>query len=185
MDATSTTRRSATRRSATRAALVFAAVAITLGLWLLLDTLGVDLPSLGRWWPIFLIVGGLASLADFLLLSRQPRSAGQAMLGLGLGLLFFSITLGWTRLVTFWDWFPGVPLIVGLAFLAAWLAGGRARGDLLVVGIVFAALGLLGFVLRYPALRDILPSSELVWSLVLLFGGGWVLWRLFRGERAG
>ncbi|HVS12518.1 MAG TPA: hypothetical protein VMV46_01245 [Thermoanaerobaculia bacterium] len=169
----------ATRRPATRAAMIFAAVAITVGLWLLLGSFGVDMPSLGTWWPLFLVVGGLASLADFLLLGRQPGSAGHAMIGVGLGLLFFSITLGWTRLLTFWDWFPGIPLVVGLAFLITWLAGGRERGDLLAVGVVFAAIGLVGFVFRYPALRDVLPSGELIWALLLLAGGAWVLWRLF------
>jgi hypothetical protein len=172
-------------RPATRTALLFATVAIALGLWLLLDTLGLDLPSLGRSWPIFLIVGGLASLVDYLWFGRHPRSAGQAMLGVGLGLLFFSITLGWTRFVTFWDWFPGMPLVFGLAFLVAWLAGGRTRGDLLVVGAMFTALGLVGFAFRYPVLRDILPSGELIWSLLLLAGGGYVLWRVLARRNAG
>jgi hypothetical protein len=166
-----------------RNALVFGAIAVVLGLWLLLDAFGVPVPSFGRFWPIFLILGGLVSLADYVWLSRRPLSAGQAMLGVGLGMLAFSITLGWTRLLTFWDWIPGVPLVIGLAFLATWLAGGRARTELLVVGVVFALLGLLGFVLRYPAIRDILPSAELIWAFALLFGGGLVLYRVLANRR--
>jgi hypothetical protein len=172
-------------RSSTRLALLAAAIALTLGIWLLLDAFGVPVPSFGRYWPMFLIVGGLASLVDFLWLSGPPRSAGQAMLGIGLGLLMFSITLGWTRLLTFWDWFPGVPLVLGLAFLTTWLAGGRRRGELLLVGIVFCVLGLLGFVAAYPVIRNILPSAQLIWALALLAGGGIALWRILasRGTR--
>ena len=171
-------------RSSTRLALLAGAIAVTLGLWLLLDAFGVPVPSFGRYWPIFLIVGGLASLVDFLWLGGSARSAGQAMLGIGLGLLLFSITLGWTRLLTFWDWFPGVPLVLGLAFLTTWLAGGRRRGELLLVGIVFCVLGLLGFVAAYPVIRNILPSAQLLWALALLAGGAIALGRILSARRS-
>jgi hypothetical protein len=180
-----TTTTTSSTSSTTRLVLVGATVAVTLGLWLLLDSLGAPVPSLGRWWPIFLVLGGLASLADFLWFSRRPRSAGQATLGIALGMLAFAITLGWTRLLRFWDWFPGVPLAVGLAFLTTWLADGRRRGELLLVGITFSVLGLLGFAARYPVILNILPSAQIVWALALVVGGGLALWRVLatRGSR--
>jgi hypothetical protein len=171
--------------SSNRLPLVLATLAVVLGAWLLLDATGFPMPPFRRYWPTFLILAGLVSLAHFQWWGRSAVSAGMATLGISLGMLAFSISLGWTRLVTFWDWFPGLPACVGLAMVTSWLAGGRRRTELLLVGVVFAALGLLGFAARYPAIRAILPSAQLVWAMLLLSGGAFALWRLLSSRRSG
>jgi hypothetical protein len=42
----------------------------------------------------------------------------------------------------------------------------------------------VGFVARYPAIRELLPSAQLLWALLLLGGGGFALWRLLSARRA-
>lgn len=168
----------AARRRSMRGALVLGVFALTGGLWLLLSSQGVEL-AIGRLWPIFFLLGGFASLIDYAM-SRSTFSAAMTVIGVGLGVLGFALTYDYTTLGRMLDWLPSFPTILGLAFLAAWLAGGRKSQGLLVAGIVFAALGVLGFGARFEWLQAILPSAQIVWAILLLVGGGLILWRVFR-----
>ena len=167
-----------TPRASQRGAMVIGVFALTGGLWLLLSSAGVEL-SIGRLWPIFFLLGGLASLVDYWL-SRSPFSAAMIVIGVGLGVLGFAVTLDFTSLGKILDWLPSFPTILGLAFLAAWLAGRRASQGLLVAGILFLALGVLGFAARFEFLQRLLPSAQLVWAALLLIAGALILWRVFR-----
>lgn len=164
-----------------RRALVAGVVAVFVGLWLLLDAAGVDLPSLGRVWPIFLVFGGLVSLVDYFALSRRASSMGKAVLGVGLGVACFPLALGkvegWRGVL---DWLPSIPLVVGLALVATWAASGFRRNRMLVSGLLLAAFGLLGLAARYDVFERILPSAQVVWAVLLLAAGALLVWSNLR-----
>lgn len=118
----------------TRRALVLAAVVMLAGGWILIEAAGVELPSMGRHWPLFLIAGGLASILDYALISRRPGALGLGVFGLALGIDLYLPALRevpWRRLGA---WGPGVYLAVGLGCLATWVASPRRRPLLLVLG---------------------------------------------------
>lgn len=166
-------------RGGTRFALIVALVVFTLGLWLFFDARGAAVPPLARWWPGFVALGGLASLLDYLVLSRRPASLGQAVLGLGLAAILFAFTLdyaGWRDLL---DVLPAVPTLVGLAMIAGWAAGPRTRNAPMVGGVTLVALGLVGFAARFEWLQRMLPSAQVVWAVLLVVGGGVLVWRAF------
>lgn len=162
-----------------RAPLIFAFVVIIVGLWLLAEAMGYDVPPFSRIWPVFLVIGGVASLLDYLAISRKARSAGQAALGIGLGAIFFVFTLGYARWGNFLDWLPAVPLVIGGAMLVTWAVAGRRDTGLFTAAMVVLALGLLGIFARFQFLRELLPSAQVVWAIALLFVGVLVAWRVF------
>lgn len=166
-----------------RLALLLGFVGFFLGAWLLLDASGVDLPPLARWWPIFVALGGLASLLDYLLLSHKPRSAGQAVFGFGLAAYFFLFSFGHVDgFDEFLDWLPTLPTIIAAAVLTTWWVAGRRSRNLLVIGTVLLGLGGTGFLLRFEKLREILPTAQILWAVLLLLAGGYLVWRTFRPE---
>ena len=118
----------------TRRALVLASAALVTGGWILLEAAGVGMPSLGRHWPIFLVVGGLASIADYALVSRRPGALGLGVFGVTLGTALYFPALRevpWTRVGL---WGPGIYLAIGLGSLAAWVAAPRRPPSLVVLG---------------------------------------------------
>ena len=153
------------------------------GLWLLLNALGVGVPPFKDLWPGLFLLAGAGSLVDYLFLSRRPRSAGWAVAWVGLGVLFFALTLGYSDLGKILDWLPSFPTILGLAMLTTWLAAGRRSDNLGVAGGVLVAIGVLGFGARFDWLRRILPSAQVIWAVVLLAGGGFLVWRYVAGQR--
>lgn len=168
-----------TRRASKRGPLIFAFVVIVVGLWLLAESMGYPVPPFSKIWPVFLVIGGVASLLDYLTISRRPRSAGQAALGIGLGAIFFVFTLGYARWGSFLDWLPAVPIVIGAAMLVTWAAAGKRDTGLFTGALVVLALGLLGIFARFQFLRDLLPSAQVVWAIALLFVGLFVAWRVF------
>lgn len=154
---------------------------VVLGAWLLLDATGADMPSMARHWPVFLAVGGLASLIDYLLFSRLPRAAGQAMLGVGLAAYCYVFSLGHIDgFGDFLDWLPALPSLIGLSMLTTWWLSDQRRAGLLTAGVVMLGLGLSGLAIHLEAFREILPSAQTVWAVLLLAAGGLLLWRTFR-----
>lgn len=164
-------------RPVSRLPLIVGVGALTGGLWLFLNAQGVGVPPFKRLWPILFILAGLAVLADWLFLSRRSGSAGWALLLVGLGMLFFTLTLGYTDLRSALDWLPAFPTIFGLALLASWLAGSRTEANLAVAGAVLLGLGVVGFGARFDWLKEILPSAQIVWAVLLLICGGYLVWR--------
>ncbi len=160
-----------------RLALIGGIVVITLALWLLLGAMGVAVPSLGRFWPIFPLLGGLASIVDFFVGSRRPSSLGRGIVATGFALLMFAFTyhvLDWQRVG---QWWPAVPLIAGTAFFSSWLVGGRQKPALLVLGSIGIGLGLTGLAPHLSWLERLLPPVAVFWGLVLLVLGIYLLWR--------
>src|SRR6185503_88282 len=110
------------------------------GAWVLLSSLGVRLPPLSRHWPLFMLAGGLASLADYALVSRRPGALGRGVFVLALGIDLYLVTLGripWRHVRA---WGPGLYLATGLACLAAYAVDRSRSPRLLVVGVLGVGL---------------------------------------------
>ncbi len=157
--------------------LAIGVAAVTGGLWLLLNALGVGIPQFKRLWPLLFLLAGGASVADYLYLSRQPRAAGTALAWTGFGVLGFALTLGYTSWAKILDWLPSFPMIIGLSMAVTWFADRRRNDNLVIAAGVLVVLGLLGFAARFDWLLRILPSAQVVWALLLLAGGGYLVWR--------
>ncbi len=165
-------------RTGLRMSLIAAFVLITVGAWLFLESQGYGVPPMSRYWPIFLAVGGLASLVDFFALSRNPASAGQAVFGFGMTLALLAFTLGWISWRGIIDWLPSLPTIVGAALLTTWFAN-QMKGGLVLPGALLFGFGILGFALRFEQFREMLPSGQVIWAVLLLGLGGVMVWRIF------
>lgn len=163
--------------------LVGGVIVIAVAIWILLQAAGVAVPSLKEFWPIFVLLGGLASIADYFAGSRAPGSLGKGVAGLGIAALAFGFTTGWLSWRNFLDWFPAIPLIAGAAFLATWLADHRRTSSYLILGIVGLGLGITGYAPRLDWLERFLPSAAVSWAILLLILGIFLLWKNFSGGR--
>ena len=170
-------------RQGSRVALIIGVAAFAGGLWLLLNAMGVAVPEFKRLWPVLLLLAGAAALADFLFLSRQPRSAGMALAWSGFGVLGLALTLGYTGWLKVLDWLPSFPTILGLAFLTTWLADQRRSANLMLAGWVLVGLGILGFGARFDWLKRILPSAQVIWAVLFLVGGAYLVWKTVAHKR--
>lgn len=159
----------------TRIALVLGTVVVAVGLWLLLDSFGVPVPDLGEHWPVFLILGGIASAVDWAWVSHRPGSAGQAVVGLGLGILFYLLEMDRLAWSDFDDWWPSLFLIAGLAYLTAWAAGRFQSSRHLTAGLILLGLAATGWGWQ-------LLKLQVMWAVILLAIGAFVLWRTLRGK---
>lgn len=164
-------------------ALAVGTAAVVGGLWLLLNAQGVAIPQFKDLWPILLVLAGVAFVVDWLAFSRAPRSAGWAVVWVGLGILAFALTLDYTSWKKILDWLPSFPTILGLAFLTTWLAGKKESGNLAFAGAVLVGLGLMGYAARFDFLKRILPSAQVFWAILLLAGGGLLVWRAVSRSR--
>jgi len=170
-------------RQGSRVGLIIGVAAFAGGLWLLLNAMGVSLPEFKRLWPILFLIAAAAALVDYVFIKKVPSSMGWMVAFLGFGVLGFAVTLGYTDLGKILDWLPSFPTIIGLAMLTTWLAAGRDSDNLAIAGGVLVALGVLGFGARFDWLQRILPSAQVVWAVVLLAGGGFLVWRYVAGQR--
>lgn len=160
----------------TRRALVLASVALLTGVWILLEAAGVDLPSMARHWPLYVLVAAVASILDFLLVSRRPGALGLGVFGLVLGVDLYLVTLGrvpWLRISV---WGPGIYLAVGLGCLAAWLADRRRSPRLLVVGSIAVGLAVTFWGWEQVPLA-------LFWGVLLLLVAGAIIEVVVRSRR--
>jgi hypothetical protein len=112
--------------------LVFTGVAAALlGAFFLTITLGpLTWPDLGRWWPIFVLIGGLAFLSQWLARPDQRGlliPAGLALLA-GLGALALTLGLrGFTlsdQIIRLW---PLLLILAGLGLLANYVVSRRRK----------------------------------------------------------
>ncbi len=157
--------------------------AVTGGLWLFLNAQGVGVPPFKRLWPLLLLLAGGASVIDYLFLSRKPRAAGAALAWVGFGVLGFALTLGYTNWQKILDWLPSFPMIIGLSMAVTWIADQRRSDNLVIAAGVLVVLGLLGFAARFDWLLRVLPSAQVVWALLLVGGGGFLVWRTISRSR--
>lgn len=170
-------------RKSTASALILGLMALTGGLWLFLNAQGFGVPRFRDYWPALLLVAAAGALVDYLFLSKKPSLAGWTVVWTGLGVLGLALTLDYTELADILDWLPSFPMILGLAFLATWLASGRRNEHLAIAAGILVVLGLVGFAARFDWLKRILPSAQVVWALLLLAGGGYLVWRAIQRAR--
>ena len=157
---------------------------VTLGVWFFLRNLGFDPPGLGALWPIFPCLAGAAFLISFVTSkNRGPGLVFLGTVGLLVGLFFFTFTVGpleWWRMEDYW---PTFPLIVGLAFVATWVAGRCRESGLLVPAAVGLLVGVVGFSSTLDWLEEwVMPVIENFWPLILVAMG---LLMVFRGIVSG
>src|SRR5437868_1840728 len=113
------------------------AVLIVLGLVFLAATQGFLDLDWGNIWPVLPMLAGAAILAQAFLTDDKKRRAGLWLGGtipLLVGAFFFATTTGilsWSDQGTLW---PVYPLIVGVAFFAAYFASGREQAGLAIPG---------------------------------------------------
>jgi hypothetical protein len=125
-----------------RALLIVASALLLAGAWLMLESAGVRLPPLSRHWPLFMIAGALASIADWAFVSRRAGALGRGVFVLVLGVVVYLVTterIDWHHVSR---WGPGVYLALGLGCFAGWAASGQRSAGLLVVGILGVALAI-------------------------------------------
>ncbi len=163
--------------SSRRRYLVAGVVVVTVALWLLLDSMGVAVPSWKRFWPVFPLLGGLVSTAFFFLRQGKPGALGKGVAGILTGLLFFSFTYGHLDWRQFGQWWSAIPLILGLAFLATWVAGKMSQPPYLILALIGMGLGLTGFSAHFDWLEKLMPPAAVVWGVALLGIGGLFIWR--------
>jgi hypothetical protein len=154
-----------------RRVLSAAIVAIFVGLWLLLGALGMPVPDMKQHWPAIVLLGGLASIADFALFSRRAGSAALGASAIAFGCFFYTFTVGSQQIRELTSWWPWLPAIAAVTLLAGWAAGGASSLPLFASGAVATGVALSGWgVGRWP--------MQLIWGGVLLAIGVVFLWRI-------
>lgn len=150
------------------------------GLWLFLDAQEIGIPPFKRLWPAMFVLIGIGSLLDYFKLSRRPSAAGWAVFWFGLAALGLTLTLGYTGWDQVLNWLPGFPVILGFALLTTWLADQRRNEHYVIAGATLIGLGLMGFMARFDILKKIIPSAQILWAVLLLGVGGYLVFRAVR-----
>jgi hypothetical protein len=152
------------------------AILIVLGLVFLAATQGFFSLDWGTIWPLFPMLAGAAGLAQAFLVEDRNRPAGLVlggMIPLLVGAFFFATTMGlisWSDQGTLW---PVYPLIVGVAFFAAYFVSGREQPAYLVPGAILSlvALVFLGIMLTgssYSLIGRFWPLFLIIAGVLLL-----------------
>lgn len=149
---------------------------VVLGLLLLAVTQGAFALNWSSIWPVFPMLAGLALLG--LSFSSETPAVRSSMVFSGMipvlvGIFFFTITLGifsWRDMASLW---PVFPLIVGIAFLAGYLAGNRMQNAYLVpgAGLVIIAVTFLTILQvggSYSAMARLWPVFLIMAGVLLL-----------------
>ncbi|MCB1036168.1 MAG: hypothetical protein KDD47_20260 [Acidobacteria bacterium] len=163
--------------------LVAGVTVIAIALWLLLEAAGVPVPSARLYWPLFILPGAVASIADFFIGSRRGSSMGRGVAALGFAGLFFAFTFGHLRFANFFDWWPAIPLIAGVGFLTTFFADRMKTASYLVTGVIFLGIGLSFWATRFAWLQRLVPSPAVAWGILLLGLGIFLVGKTLRGRK--
>ncbi len=166
--------------------IILALFLILLGVYLLLDGLGIGVPGWDVIWPVFPLAGGLAFLGGYIF--GQRRDPGQVFVGTAatlVGLVFFCVTLGPLEYRDLGAWWPVFVLIGGVAFLSQWAAARSRDWGALFLALVAFVVGGAGLAITLqllgPQTRELLPR---LWPVLLIVGGLVVLLRALLGKRS-
>ena len=148
-------------------------VLIVLGVVFFVVTQGAFDLDWGNIWPIFPTLGGLLLLAmAFFSQSATQRNSlvFAGTIPLLLGFFFFATT----RDILSWGLWPIYPLVVGVAFMAAYFSSGFTQRNYLIPGFILVAVGMvfMGIVLAdaYDVLSRIWPIFMIIAGVLLLAG---------------
>lgn len=168
-------------RQVTNGTTIAGIVLILLGIVFFVATQGVFDLNWGTIWPVFPILAGVGILAIAFTADTNAARSGLVIGGtipLLVGAFFFAITLGlfqWGDMGTLW---PVFPIIVGLAFLAAYFAGDREQPGLLwpaaiigITGLVFLAI--TGTSVGYGVIAQLWPLLLIAAGVLMLVPRIW------------
>ena len=166
-------------RSSNNGNMIAGVALIVLGLIFFAATQGAFNLNWGTIWPAFPMLAGALVLFQALTIADANRRAGMVFAGtipFLVGVFFFTVTLGlfsWGDMPTLWPMFP---LIVGVAFFAAYLALGRQENNLLMSAIVMTGLGVVLLVVlqiggSYVALGKLWPIILIIAGVLMLVAG--------------
>ena len=168
------------RRGTRFRGILWGGILLAAGTWFLLQRLGVELPNFfAVLWPIFPFMFGVAFLVTYFTGEcKDPGLVWPGTFGALVGIFFFLFTFGafdWDRMGDLW---PVFPLIVGLAFVATWIAGGAKENGLLVPATITLAVGVvgLGFNLGFLDARTV----NVLWPIALVLLGAFLIARSLR-----
>lgn len=156
-------------------------ILILIGLWFLLDNLGVRTPHLGDLWPLVPLLGGLAFIVSYL--TGRERDAGVLVPGCGgfmVGLFFLAFTLGPLDWDDMGAWWPVFPIIGGLTFITLFVMSKERDAGILVPGCGGLLVGLFFFLFtlgrfEWDDMGRLWPAFPLIGGLVFL--GVWLFKR--------
>ena len=153
---------------------------ILLGIYFLLQEMGIAVHGWDVIWPVFPLAGGLASLGSYFFGER--RDPDRVFFGVAatlVGLAFFFITLGPLEYEDLGTWWPVFVLIGSVAFLTQWVATRFRDWGALFLSLVALVVGGAGLAITLqllgPETRKLLPK---LWPVLLILGG---LMALLRG----
>ncbi len=158
-----------------RGTFVTIAICLSVALWLLVDALGGPVPSLKRWWPLFIIIGGVASGFNFYH-SRNSAALTKALLGLGWGCFFLLFTLRYFEWSEGYRLWPVVPFILFVAALGGCLAAGVRGFGLGITSFLSLGIALTGAHFQWTL--PLIPPPAVSWAFVLMS----IALVLFRGR---
>ena len=155
---------------------------ILVGAYLLLGRM-LALPGWEVWWPVLLILAGLATLVQGCSSPRHPGAVWFGVTATLCGALFFFITLGGARWTDMQDLWPLIPLAAGLGWIAAWLAN-RRRVPALVLGLLAGGAAAVGHAFTTRTLdRGVVALLGAWWPLILVaLGLAFVAQHLLEGR---
>ena len=173
-----------TRRSARFRGILWGGILLVAGSWFLLQRLGLDLPNFfSALWPIFPFMFGAAFLVTYFTGEcKDPGLVWPGTFGVLVGLFFFLFSFElfeWEQMSELW---PVFPLIVGLAFLATWVAGGLKQVGLLVPALLTLGVGSCGLGFELGVLDA--STINALWPLALVLLGALMIARSLRRPRA-
>jgi hypothetical protein len=116
---------------------------IGFGAWMALAEIGAPVPDLEQGWPAFPIYAGLAFWLGWLLDRRAFGLVLPGTLAILTGAFFLPFSFGlldWSAMERYW---PVFPLIVGLAFVAMWIAARLRYWGLLIPAGIFLSAGII------------------------------------------
>jgi hypothetical protein len=159
------------RRSSRNGVLIPGLILIGLGAWFLFRALGIDLPGMEAMWPIFPVIVGLSIFAGWLFAPTKRGNHGMmipAVITFLVGVFFFGFTFGvfeWGDMAVLW---PVFPLIVGVAFIVAWIFSLFRDWGLLIPGGITAGVGIVGLGFTVFGQVEAVVSLLRFWPVLLI-----------------
>ncbi len=146
---------------------------LLLGVYIILLSIGLSIIRLRYVWPLIPAWVGAASLLQFA--ADQDKRGGLVFFGTLLfcfAVLAFPFTL---RLLTFsrvtiGQFWPLIPLIIGVAFLVLYISAGLTDPTLLVVASIMGGVALLALPITLGTVRtEAFRQTVRYWPLLVLF----------------